>query len=496
MNNGKQNKRIAVIVGSIAAVVVIAGIIASTVILNQPKVRLARAVSKIQKELSEYGSPATKQINHSLLQENMESTPHTVKADTTVTFPNSDKLKNLNLSLQMGKDNSSRLADIDLTAGAYQVKLVNGKITVEDNKLYISVPKLSENTYSLQLDTLGADYNASAWSDILKLDIEPDASYDFFVKEDVDYTNVSELAEALSPAAQTLKEAILIEKAPDKVSVKTQNKSMTCSGVSITIPSGVMNTFLSDFQEKFMASSMYQQKLAKLIEQYSISYLFEDDIRELINGKVDDKLGIRCMNDVSLNLYMDSKGRIVRIATPQAIEFKDSDIKSMELSADFMGSERALDVISAQYKLDTVNGVKAYTISREASITEEEYQEDLTLDVVGVDNTTELTMNYNNTWKLSSLAFDGAWKLQFPENTYRLSADGSYQDIVEGESYTLDLDTASFEMNDEALLRVAGTFSVEPGMEDVEIPQTSTDLMQMDSLSIYGLFYKLLTAVE
>ena len=104
-------------------------------------------------------------------------------------------------------------------------------------------------------------------------------------------------------------------------------------------------------------------------------------------------------------------------------------------------------------------------------------------------------MNYTNTWNLDTLAFDGALEFQLPKNTYKISADGSYQDIVEGKSYTLDLDTASFEINDEALFRVAGTISEEPGMEETEIPQSSVDLMQMDRTSIYDMFYKILMSL-
>ena len=165
------------------------------------------------------------------------------------------------------------------------------------------------------------------------------------------------------------------------------------------------------------------------------------------------------------------------------------------MSADFTGEDRALDVISAQYKLNTVNGTKVFTVGRNASVTDEEYQENITLDIVGIDNTTALTMNYTNTWNLDTLAFDGALEFRLPKNTYKISADGSYQDIVEGKSYTLDLDTASFEINDEALFRVAGTISEEPGMEETEIPQSSVDLMQMDRTSIYDMFYKILMSL-
>ena len=399
------------------------------------------------------------------------------------------------MDLEAGCDNEVRQANIDFNLGAYQMNLVNGTIMVDDNTMYVSIPKLLGDTYRLQLDTLGADYNASAWKDQLGFKVDQDVSIDFFTREDADYTDMEELMDALSEDAQTLKDTIVVQKASDKASIKTSNKSMQCSGVNIMIPKDAMNVFLNSFQEKFMASSMYQQSITKLIEQSSIAYLLEDDIRELVDGQVEDVLDIRCMNDISLNLYMDSKGRIVRIMTPQAIECKDSQIKSMELSADLAGTDRTLDVIEAACKLNTVNGTETYSISRDASVTDEEYKEDLTLDVVGTDNMTTLTMRYKNTWKLDTLAFDGRIELESGDEKYKLSADGSYKDIVEGQSYTLDLDTASLEVDDKALMRIAGTFGIKQGMGEVEIPQDSIELMQMDSTSIYQMFYQMLTAL-
>lgn len=494
MEQNKKRRNIGIIAG-VVVVLLIAGISAALIVLNQPKVRLARGISKMSKELTAYSSPAAKQINKSLLQKNTMKGPYTLKIDMTATFPENDTLSMLNMDLEAGCDNEVRQANIDFNLGAYQMNLVNGTIMVDDNTMYVSVPKLLNDTYRLQLDTLGADYNASAWKDQLGFKVDSDVSIDFFTREDADYTDMEELMDALSEDAQTLKDTIVVQKASDKASIKTSNKSMQCSGVNITIPKDAMNVFLNSFQEKFMASSMYQQGITKLIEQSSIAYLLEDDIRELVDGQVEDALDIRCMNDISLNLYMDSKGRIVRIMTPQAIECKDSQIKSMELSADLAGTDRTLDVIEAACKLNTVNGTETYSISRDASVTDEEYKEDITLDVVGTDNMTALTMRYKNTWKLDTLAFDGRIELESGDEKYKLSADGSYKDIVEGQSYTLDLDTASLEVDDKALMRIAGTFGIEQGMGEVEIPQDSIDLMQMDSTSIYQMFYQMLTAL-
>ena len=267
MEQNKKRRNIGIIAG-VVVVLLITGISAALIVLNQPKVRLARGISKMSKELAAYSNPAAKQINRSLLQENTMKGPYTLKIDMTATFPENDTLSMLNMDLEAGCDNEVRQANIDFNLGAYQMNLVNGTIMVDDNTMYVSVPKLLNDTYRLQLDTLGADYNASAWKDQLGFKVDSDVSIDFFTREDADYTDMEELMDALSEDAQTLKDTIVVQKASDKASIKTSNKSMQCSGVNIMIPKDAMNVFLNSFQEKFMASSMYQQSITKLIEQH------------------------------------------------------------------------------------------------------------------------------------------------------------------------------------------------------------------------------------
>ena len=65
MEQNRKRRNIGIIAG-VVVVLLIAGISAALIVLNQPKVRLARGISKMSKELTAYSSPAAKQINKSL----------------------------------------------------------------------------------------------------------------------------------------------------------------------------------------------------------------------------------------------------------------------------------------------------------------------------------------------------------------------------------------------------------------------------------------------
>ena len=70
-----------------------------------------------------------------------------------------------------------------------------------------------------------------------------------------------------------------------------------------------------------------------------------------------------------------------------------------------------------------------------------------------------------------------------------LSGSGTASPILDFRSL------CSLLVDDKALMRIAGTFGIEQGMGEVEIPQDSIELMQMDSTSIYQMFYQMLTAL-
>lgn len=94
MEQNKKRRNIGNIAG-VVVVLLITGISAALIVLNQPKVRLARGISKMSKELTAYSSPAAKQINKSLLQKNTMKGPYTLKIDMTATFPENDTLSML-----------------------------------------------------------------------------------------------------------------------------------------------------------------------------------------------------------------------------------------------------------------------------------------------------------------------------------------------------------------------------------------------------------------
>lgn len=492
----KKSKLPFIILGVILVVIIAAGA-AAYVLLNSPKARLAKGVANMLKELSAYDDKVSEKINRPLLAENKRKSPHTTTVDLTVTVPEDDDMGNLNITMNAGLDYTNRLADIDFKLGVFHLNLIEGNMIVDNNQMYVSLPKLLKDTYSMKLDTLGADYNRSEWKNELEYELEEDFSLDIFEEEqESEYDDVDEIQEQLEADISLLKNSISIGKVPEKVTIQRSGKDYKCSGVSVTIPRDAMNTFLDRFQEEFMNSSLYQDEVTRTVEEYATAYFVKEDIQEMVDEYTNDILGIRCKNDLTLYLYMDSHSHILRIATPSKIEFKDSNLKGIQMKADFTGTDRTLDVINAECTVETVDETETFEFGRDASVTNEIYDENITFDYIDNNNTTVLSLGYTNTWNLTNAEFDSKVSIKMEDESAELSAEGGYSNIIEGEGYTLDISTASLVLDGETIVRTAGTISIAPGMKETTVPEQSVSFFDMDSTAIYSMLYEMISSFD
>lgn len=499
-NELEENKKkntgliVGIIVGVIVLLAVSAGVIFA-IIMNSPKVRLAKGTANMVKEMAEYASPAAEQIAFTEISNNIRNSQYASNMDFTFTLPENEDIDNINLSIQSNVDRSNELASIDFSIGAYHLSLVEGNMTISDNEMYITLPKLVKDTYSLRLDTIGADYNNSEWAKELGLEVDKNASYDFFADNE-DNHDWDDFAKELETDMQTLKESVTIAKADDKIAFERDGKIINCRGVRITISKDAMNTFLSCFQEEFKKSKVYQDEVARLIDEYATAYLDQSDIEAMVDGYMDDIFGIRCKNDVVFNIYMDRKGRIVRIATKEAQDFNSSDVKSVDFCIDFKGVQRALDVIDGTITVAMQDDTYQISVTREADVSDTTLDEDISITCKGDTSHEMISAYFKNKWDLENLEFDGAFGIDTGEHTIDITADGSFTDYVKGESYTLDIGTASMVIDDKALLRVAGTVDQKPCTESIDVPAQSKYLFDMTTSEIYALVYEIVTSMQ
>ena len=106
--------------------------------------------------------------------------------------------------------------------------------------------------------------------------------------------------------------------------------------------------------------------------------------------------------DIVLDFYLDKKGRIVNISTPEdiAVYGEYSNMDSIAVDIDFSGSERTLDFIDGGIYMQADDEIVFLGISRKAAVTDEYYTEDLTFSFQEDNSDEEITLWYTNEWGL------------------------------------------------------------------------------------------------
>lgn len=352
---GEQSKteKITKIILITFVVTLIIGSTAFAIAINTPRVKLARAGSNMLKELGEYSTNVDSVIDFGKIKSFGETNPQADEFKVNFVLPKEKGINSFGILLKGVEDKKERKADYDLSANVINVPVISSDIAVNDNTLFVAVPKLFEDTYSVKLDTIGADFNSSQWSDYLGMDLEDDISYDFFAdwKLLVLDDKTRELIETIAEDAKPLKEAVTYEKFKDELVLETNEKTVKSGGgVRVCIPKDVINEFNTKVKNDVYASDFYKERAAHIAEDFATLFTSSEDIKAELDEKIEEILGQQLDADLYIDFYLDNKNRIVKITTGNEIHFADSDINGLVLDIIFTGKDRALDCIDEALK--------------------------------------------------------------------------------------------------------------------------------------------------
>jgi hypothetical protein len=103
------------------------------------------------------------------------------------------------------------------------------------------------------------------------------------------------------------------------------------------------------------------------------------------------------------------------------------------------------------------------------------------------------TVSYANNWIKQNRSFDMAIAVQENyQESFELVANGDFDDIVTGESYTLNLKNAKLSVEGENVLIVSGQYTYEPSKDSIEVPQDSVNLFDMTETEAESMIYSIL----
>lgn len=421
---------------------------------NTPEARLMKGIANFAQEMSAYGVDWQEEIGLTELIQNMqEKNCSSIEAKLNATLP---ELETIGIDYLQNYDGNNQLMEAELAFSFFNIKLLEAKLAADEEYLYVSVPDIVDEWYSLHTETLGADYQGSIWEEVTGMTLPEE--YGFSVFEERLPLTQAENTEFQEKWEELIEEYIprfaensTIEDSGDAVEIERDGKTIRCEGVLVTIEKEVINDFSEEFFELYEAYS----------EEEGITF----------SGEV--------KTDVKLCFYMDNKNRIVNISTPEKIKFSDSKLEAIEFSLIFSGVENVFDEISGNGEIEVTDEVGediAFEIEHSAETTDSTLEEEWILTMEG-ESGKEVVIEYTSAIDLEDLEMEGTLVNTSGDAVLELSYKGACTDVEKGESLTVEIDEFLVIHNDKEMYKMTGSIDLGMLEEEIEMPDDAVDLM-------------------
>lgn len=463
---------------SVAFAVVFMGIIAAAAffvggrLVKSPEVRMTAGFANMMLEIAEYDSSLSEKIDFDSIRALGDAGTMHMDTDVSVTMPDSE-IGNMSFRFDTLTNRSEKKAACDIGVGVYGFEVSFADIAATEDTLYVSLPMLLKDTYSVGLTRLGEDFNNSQWAKLLDTELPEDYSIALFERSD----DEEESTGNFNQFYRTVKENVKYQNITEKKDGYT--------GVRVLLEQEAANLCVEALAADMRESASYEAYKSRPQNMQK-----GEDLDKAIEALETVRFETDCMFD----FYFDNKGRIVNIVTPADIEMEDGSALSVEIV--FSGKERVLDVIEGNIYVKDGGSIYYIGIDREADVSDTLYSEKFEISLQTDDHDNDMLFSYQNEFGKEDLDFDMEIYIEIPDNSLWFGADGEFTDIVKGESYTFRMNNAKLEVDDEQLCYASIVSKIEPSDKEPEIPDSARDLLALDSSEIQQLIYEALISIR
>lgn len=476
----KKKNNVGLIIAAAAFILLLgaAAFLVGKIFIMTPERKLQLSAAKMLSELSQYGSSFSEEIDFAAIDELRKTGTIHTNTDVSITIPESE-IGNLSFSVDAVTNISEKRAKYDIGAGVYGFDVSLGELTATQDTLYLSVPLLFEDTYSLVLTNLGERFNNSQWASLLETELPEDCSIELFGTDSSDSAADALIADLRQSSAE-LRENIVYENIKEKKDGHT--------GVRAVLDKESVNHYMERLRSDILESEFYEDYTKQLLDSAG------SESKEALDELIEDITAVRFQTDYVLDFYFDKKGRIVNISTPDDIQVQDGGAVAIDIN--FLGTERVMDIIDGGIYAKSGEKISYIGIKRDAEVSDALYNERLELLLQTDSHDEDITFSYKNDIDKEAMSFDMELEAKAPDSAIHFTADGEFTDIVQGESYTLRLNNSSLAVDGEEVCYASAVVEVEPSDEEIDIPEASVDLLEMDMTEIQAMIYEAIGSIR
>lgn len=498
----KKGLVIGIITAAAFMVTAIAGFAVYKLVFDTPRARLAKGFANLAEEMGAYRGWLADKLDYAALTERYYTEPYSVEMRMNITNPNLEStIDTVGFDISEHMDYPGRKLDAGFSISLWNAPLFSGSVTVDDDTLYVSLPTFVKDTYSFNLDSLGKDFNRSAWSRLLNMHAEENLSLDVFAKtEDTQSSDMlsEEYREIILNDWKELVKSAVIEDGITPIEIERDGKTIRCSGIKVVLKKEALNLLLEDVKDGFLDSPYMEEMIERLLadndlllegsEDADNDLILEgsEDAEKEIRENLEEWFSLAVEEDFEIYFHLDSKNRIVGISMWDQAAVESEWLDAFGFSFVFSGTKHTPDEISGSLELVSEGETMAFSIERSVWADEVFFENEVNvmLDFEDDVNYPAIMFKYESEWDWEEDEFRYLIGVSDGDNEFALKMKGAFTDIVKGERFTLNIGQLSFLADDEEMLKVAGTYSMEPFSGEIKTPESAIELFRMTEMEI------------
>lgn len=435
----KKGSAAKIIIGVACAVVavIVIGIGAMAYFRSTPKYKISKGFYNLGREISEVENPLLQKIGLGDLMTMMQEEGSHVESslDFSTEFPFIGTAT-FGIDTDFYKDMQAKELNSDTSLSMMNYDFAHVNIYANEDVFCFSIPELFMEDMYIDNENVVSQFNNSILGESGYAEDVEDFSIDLFgdgeKKTALDvFRDISEVQEQFEEDLKACRDAMTIEKAGKGV-------------YRVVFPAKETDRLIRNY-----------------VETYSSVYGMGEDLEIFTEY---DKV---ILSDVSLLFEIDGNNRIESIVLEEPVKMLDGSA-SAEGELFFMGEERSIDLIQGKLSVDVEGrGTREAIGQMQLTPSKEDYQLNVDMKLVEGKETLDKIKFAVNCDAVKD-RFDITYSQQNDDNDLEVVFEGSFDDIVQGESLELDLEKVEITVNGEESYRITGDITIEPLRDKVK----------------------------
>lgn len=287
-----------------------------------------------------------------------------------------------------------------------------------------------------------------------------------------------------SKAIDNFKDAMVVEKV-GKATFEMDGKETSCKKYQAAISKDSILEFITVTSKFMIEDETLKKNFTEYMKQvvrtsnslYGYSMYEDGEVEELWQLAQNDtdefvETLSHFLGDVTLDVYVDSKGRLAALDAVTVISVPDAEPGILKLHWELMGGSYLTQNTNMTWTLEAEGGILNLDIKKSGSYDEKNLISHVEATVGSSIEGSLGQVSYDGEYSLGSGDYELSLNLDIPDQgVMEILSSGVIGDVEKGKSFRVDMDSISMDVDGTALVELSGQYFMRPLASEITAPQ-------------------------